>query len=60
MFVRQVRARLKTWLDLRRLDYFGDKKVVPNELKNASFAQRSAHREGKKMATGINRTGRRA
>ena len=35
-------------------------KVAQNEVKNASFAQRSAHREGKNMATGIDRTGRRA
>ena len=35
-------------------------KVARNEVKNASFAQRSAHREGKNMATGIDRTGRRA
>ena len=33
-------------------------KVAWNEVKNASFAQRSAHREGKNMATGIDRTGR--
>ena len=35
-------------------------KVARNEVKNTSFAQRSAHREGKNMATGIDRTGRRA
>ena len=35
-------------------------KVARNEVKNASFAQRSAHRECKNMATGIDRTGRRA
>ena len=35
-------------------------KVAGNEVKNPSFAQRSAHREGKNMATGIDRTGRRA
>ena len=35
-------------------------RVARNEVKNAPFAQRSAHREGKNMATGIDRTGRRA
>ena len=35
-------------------------KVARNEVKNSSFAQRSAHREGQNMATGIDRTGRRA
>ena len=35
-------------------------KVARNEVENASFAQRSAHRECKNMATGIDRTGRRA
>ena len=35
-------------------------KVARNEVKNSSFAQRSAHREVKNMATGIDRTGRRA
>ena len=35
-------------------------KVTQNEVKNASFVQRSAHREGWNMATGIDRTGRSA
>ena len=35
-------------------------KVARNEVKNASFVQRSAHREGKNMATGVDRTSRRA
>ena len=35
-------------------------KEARNEVKNSSFAQRSAHREVKNMATGIDRTGRRA
>ena len=34
-------------------------KVARNEVKNSSLAQRSAHREVKNMATGIDRTGRR-
>ena len=33
-------------------------KVARNEVKNASFGQRPAHREGKNMVTGIDRTGR--
>ena len=33
--------------------------VARNEVKNVSFAQRSAHREVKNMATGIDWTGRR-
>ena len=35
-------------------------KVARNEVKNSSFAQRSAHREVKNMATGIDLTGHRA
>ena len=35
-------------------------KIARNEVKNSSFAQRSAHREGPNMTTGIDRTGRRA
>ena len=35
-------------------------KVARSEVKNASFAQRSAHREGKNIATWFDRTGRRA
>ena len=35
-------------------------KVARNEVKNASFAQRSAHCEVRNMATGIGRTGCRA
>ena len=37
-----------------------DVQVARNEVKNASFAQRSAHREGKNMATEIDWNGRRA
>ena len=45
--------------------YFGNMgllfiKVARNEVESSSFAQRSAHREVKYMATGIDRTGRRA